>query len=1704
MVVKKKKPVMKEPARIQDTFESLVSGPYQRHQLVKDFLHASTLPIQLALLKKVVSKLSDGNLPVVDIADFTLVLAALYYSAVPKHQIIKAIARSSKNIAPESKERLRKYLSELLSKQIENLSPTTVNNVASLMDNFKIGEESAIENCTKSSYLLDCQAACAMALTLIVKIIHKERTPAVVHSHIFSSDSTTSCTIEEDLQSLSSISPVSTICLLNGMLAMLSPTDLSYAYDDQRSLLVDAIAVCLIKIVNNRLPETNARVMCSKTLVLLANKAWYVAETVDCPEWLLASLHGDALIPQQWISYSWSHWEDPLDVIVVLRHQARSLFDATISCHLTASSQGPKLSPFLLDTTRSILALDWNSKGKYGPLCCLVEHIGATQVLNICPDITHHLFRVIQEQQLACYVSELYDKLLSNHCRELSPEDPKAKEAWLKQWVEPMLHKLCTGCPASVARINEVIVPKFLKKNADSLPFIIAKLSPRMDTDGSVQCNLGALVTFLKQAKSLGILQSIKKDSIDLWNGVVSMETIHLALCHSEDQVRLDALGLLCENLKTTELISPTDLSLLLQSLPHNLRCQAPAFRQHLCALLKRVFIRFRESYISLKRSEKTTDAERYDAFHCGLCDMLFGFLHPGSCFPSRTAALSILALMASLLTGLEKLATPERLQTLVHSIGDSFEQNKIECYSVLLSLPTLNFKVERIQDLVDLSFKLSKSTRPQDCNTAAYLMKFLSHLPQSAKVIDIRAQKLLNVANFDYANRSLRILALLKCLSEDLRQVLQIRNFLVVAAQSPFYCVLHCIRYLLEDISLNDLPELDQWTSLLSDIITMSFDVAAKVAPVVNNSSPEGFIPTGQNAPDDPVDDAEMLSKVNAMPEYLIVCCWRSIKEVSLLLGFLCQAAPISREGHAGVITEKQVRSIGDYFIAQLLESRHRGAFELAYAGFVKMADMLWRCPIETLRALPEQWLHGILTDIKASDCNSKLCATRRSAGVPFYVQALVSTETANTRRQNFLWIIKELLILAKPADGCLVDSQVHAMNILRSLFRDTRLSEDVSPFIADGLQAAILGYGAQDWAVRNSSSLLFSALMVRIFGVNRSRDETAKKNLLTDSILHLHPGLYPVLMVLGRLVPSVMEGPSSSVNLTAFIPHVIKCTSSPVYKTRMMAARAICPLVAKDDITRVLTMLFDIIPSDGIFMHNQLHGILLQVDQILSELEDLPLGMQALICDCVSQRLVQHRRILSKENLCLPTQAVYLQVLTKTLRHSTETQVSSISEALRMTEIITYLSGIITHIEENITHFPGRYDFMEAAADCLVALMDLNSLPEPETLLELLQTDSYEVKLRILRYLSLKLSSSTRDAIQDFLLKSDDCFQILVSIAWNSAENSLCVAEVLDVLNLLPRCQRFPWQPDDAAFKVALKLQTLQKSCRYEVSLAALRLSAQLMPALLTAVQPHEQQVILVDWTQSLSDSISSQQSFPLRFVIAQGLLANANSLLTNKNLPGELQFAVWRCIFRLLQDEDAQVRDVTAHVVASLPVAWLPREPWTGCAQITVQPTVAIESCIVAMVTACRPTMSLTLVDTLCGWILTDLEPDWVNRVQEVRLFDKGELNTYRDELNFASSLIFHLDSLLESLPAGPDLSAVISLQIDHCREIFDDLLPELKKFDLGATFLRDGDFNNLMIKLKRVQKLANVLQRYDVTLKSNVDCLNAALCAFHVVV
>jgi hypothetical protein len=38
------------------------------------------------------------------------------------------------------------------------------------------------------------------------------------------------------------------------------------------------------------------------------------------------------------------------------------------------------------------------------------------------------------------------------------------------------------------------------------------------------------------------------------------------------------------------------------------------------------------------------------------------------------------------------------------------------------------------------------------------------------------------------------------------------------------------------------------------------------------------------------------------------------------------------------------KVNRIGDYFVKHLFETRHRGAFELAYVGFTNMCQTFWR----------------------------------------------------------------------------------------------------------------------------------------------------------------------------------------------------------------------------------------------------------------------------------------------------------------------------------------------------------------------------------------------------------------------------------------------------------------------------------------------------------------------------------------------------------------------------------------------------------------------------------------------------------------------------------------------------------------------------------------------------------------------------------------
>lgn len=73
--------------------------------------------------------------------------------------------------------------------------------------------------------------------------------------------------------------------------------------------------------------------------------------------------------------------------------------------------------------------------------------------------------------------------------------------------------------------------------------------------------------------------------------------------------------------------------------------------------------------------------------------------------------------------------------------------------------------------------------------------------------------------------------------------------------------------------------------------------------------------------------------------------------------------------------------------------------------------------------------------------------------------------------------------------------------------LNRCTELGEAISEYISDGIECSIRAYNAPSWPERNSSTLLFSAMMTRVFGVQRSKQTESIniKNKMTGCVFFI-----------------------------------------------------------------------------------------------------------------------------------------------------------------------------------------------------------------------------------------------------------------------------------------------------------------------------------------------------------------------------------------------------------------------------------------------------------------------------------------------------------------------------------------------------------------------------------------------------------------------
>ncbi|XP_066553351.1 thyroid adenoma-associated protein [Amia ocellicauda] len=1547
--------------------------------------------------------------------------------------------------------------------------------------------------------------------------------------------------------------------------------------------------------------ESSTAISVARVLTLWSGAALDALQGGGCSTGLRHALTGGAELPGRLLEHIYAHWEHPLDGV---RHQTKALFRNLLKLHQTASHcPDPGADPFLASLMHSLLALEWHSKGKYSALSCLVEYLGARSLLERDPGLPAQLLSLMGDQSLAPYASDLLETLFVSHRAQLAACGGAWAETWHRTWVTPLLAALCEGQLDQTTYILDYCLPRVLKCSPDSLSHMVrALLDSQNRAPGSPGCRgaLGALMTCLRAARAQGVLSH---SSGELWGGLVPLALLSRALVHKHDQVRLDALGLVCESSRSTETLSAQEMDLIRHFLPVSLNNQSAGVRQQTISLLKKLLCRVRDSTQLLqKRLEQLRPEEpdqqgairstlrSYQEFLHWLCESLFQALFPGASFPSCLTALTLLGLIADTFSfstvtsdpgvfALGQSVTPAQAQSVLHCLTSSFLEVKLLAAQLLRRLPPPAVGLQepgRVLTLLRAALDLSTSTKPFDSVTAAHLLNLLAHQDGLPDALSRCAQE--QGVPFQPAppdetespalerNTLAVVRFLLECLRAEVTRAES--SLLQAAAAHPLYGRAHCITAALQQLGAQSPRLAGQWRPLVCDLISVSYKMSDVVSPIVQSSSPEGLIPMDtdsesaaglqrvlqeiqprdsnafftsarQLGPEPPGDDPPPHAHATGgggehyrvTAQMVLVCCWRSMKEVSMLLGALCQNLPLQTldPPRDGLITEQQVEGVGQYFRQQLLQSRHRGAFELAYVGFVRLTDMLTRSQSPALQQLPGRWLREVLEEVKSSGPSSKLCATRRSAGIPFYIQALLTSEPKSSSCGLLRMTMRELTALAMPGQDPPGDRstvpQVHALNILRALFRDTRLGENVVPFVSQGMQAAILGFTSPVWAVRNSSTLLFSTLITRIFGVKRGKDENAKKNRMTgrefftrfpalypfllgqleavantgdsdSGVLKLHPSLFLLLLILGRLYPSPMDGSSSPLGLAPFVPFIIRCGHSPVQRSREMAARALVPFVLVTQVPSIIRTLVQDLPEEpgpG-SRHNHIHGTLLQVLHLLrSHQEDThrPHALRRPQTRDITAAVRSRLWLATRRNPCVVTRAAFLDLLACLCGPASGPAEGEELASLREAALGIVRASELLDSSALPSAVPGGPPYLQSLARLAVSA-SVES-PElwgaescgPQLLAQLLQSGAYEVRLLVLDAVLSRLQRDPAD-----LGPLSAAHSTLAGLALRETHPH-CLARVLRILSLLD----LPWTrgldtlEDRELLSWALSL-CQESTHSVDVLCAALGLASRVVVHVVEqspggvsgAVLPE-----LQSWGRLVERCGRDEQPAEVKLTTAEILVAATPAVLANKALPLGLAgtVALWRSLFGLLQDEDQDVRESAADFTCTAPPQLLDAQH-ADVARSPVCPAVALD---LGLGLLCRlfhlwneaPAGVLILTE----WLLGEDDPEDVAQEdqsleEDEFLFEKGEANLWAERLLWVRLLDRHLSGLVGAARAGVPvgggeldrLSALAAEQHGAAQERLRTLPPEPR-------FLSTADFTRLSIARERAGRALDTI-------------------------
>ncbi|CAZ84999.1 unnamed protein product [Tuber melanosporum] len=651
---------------------------------------------------------------------------------------------------------------------------------------------------------------------------------------------------------------------------------------------------------------------------------------------------------------------------------------------------------------------------------------------------------------------------------------------------------------------------------------------------------------------------------------------------------------------------------------------------------------------------------------------------------------------------------------------------------------------------------------------------------------------------------------------------------------------------------------------------------------------SPEGYVPQGmmeEDTGDDGMDTQTVMSY-----------CWRAVKESSALLGAIIGTADFGSGPQS--LSKQNFSDIGNVLLEQLLDIRHRGAFSAVSPSFIELCS---RClATQTLSDLPEQWLSkSILQIIDKSDS-----ITRRSAGLPYLIVGIVIADPHPDRPllKSTFEKLEEFARLpaALSIDGTKVKlPQVHALNCLKVMFADSRLSSSSQEFLGRGLELSVSCFASEVWAIRNCGIMLFTALVNRLFGKRMTgtieiKDFLERYPAVTSVLLQSLNGesdiksveqLYPALSLIARLEPS--EG----FDANAIEPAVMRCLSSRFWKIREMAARSYSTLVSAQHLIEVIDQLLR--DAGESRRQNFVHGRLCAVKALLDR-------RGAGSGEKIFEVLGRYWRILVQSNNCAVTKASFLSLINSdNIQRLLKTPLNNPAQSL-LNNLLEYCKTSQEVLQEvGRASTVGRSMLKEELTRYIYNLAAYSNDRIP-TLITSIASEDEELAL----YTSSHLSSSPLNFDQDTLTSLDATLWTIITIhPWDQLRTM-----AVNLLSEYPPPQGAPEEFLQERCKILLTLCT-------SASTEPCRIAA--LPALakLTTHLSHPTASLLKEITKQVELSGYEDNPFPTRQAAVSAVKALC-PILTFETFNH-----AYFCLYDFLHDDDEDIREEAARIVKSV---------------------------------------------------------------------------------------------------------------------------------------------------------------------------------------